>query len=133
MELTTAQRDRPCGLLLATAAGDALGAPYESQPARGPELEVAMVGGGAFGWEPGEWTDDTSMALAIGRGRRDRRGPASPARCDRATLARVGTNRQRRWRADPLSAQYSGTAWHLGGNDAAIIAPDMTISDQLVE
>jgi ADP-ribosylglycohydrolase len=24
-----------------------------------------MVGGGAFGWEPGEWTDDTSMALAI--------------------------------------------------------------------
>jgi ADP-ribosylglycohydrolase len=24
-----------------------------------------MVGGGAFGWEPGEWSDDTSMALAI--------------------------------------------------------------------
>ena len=24
-----------------------------------------MVGGGAFGWEPGEWTDDTSMAIAI--------------------------------------------------------------------
>ena len=28
-------------------------------------LEVAMVGGGSFGWEPGEWTDDTSMAIAI--------------------------------------------------------------------
>jgi hypothetical protein len=24
-----------------------------------------MVGGGSFGWEPGEWTDDTSMATAI--------------------------------------------------------------------
>jgi ADP-ribosylglycohydrolase len=36
-----------------------------SAPPRGPELEVAMVGGGSFGWEPGEWTDDTSMAIAI--------------------------------------------------------------------
>lgn len=53
-------------MLLANAAGDALGAPYEFQPARGPELEVAMVGGGAFGWKRGEWTDDTSMAIAIG-------------------------------------------------------------------
>ncbi|MEJ7647703.1 MAG: ADP-ribosylglycohydrolase family protein [Nakamurella sp.] len=52
-------------MLLATAAGDALGAPYEFQPARGPELPVEMVGGGSFGWEPGEWTDDTSMAIAI--------------------------------------------------------------------
>ena len=24
-----------------------------------------MVGGGSFGWEPGEWTDDTAMAIAI--------------------------------------------------------------------
>ena len=63
--LTTAQLDRACGVLLGTAAGDALGAAYEFGPPRGPQLEVAMVGGGAFGWEPGEWTDDTSMALAI--------------------------------------------------------------------
>ncbi len=55
--------DRVEGVLLATAAGDALGAPYEFQPPRGPELEVAMAGGGP--WEPGEWTDDTSMAIAI--------------------------------------------------------------------
>jgi ADP-ribosylglycohydrolase len=65
MTLTTAQLDRACGVLLSTAAGDALGAAYEFGPPRGPELEVAMVGGGAFGWEPGEWTDDTSMAIAI--------------------------------------------------------------------
>ncbi|MCV7004421.1 ADP-ribosylglycohydrolase family protein [Mycobacterium gordonae] len=65
MKLTNAQLDRACGALLATAAGDALGAPYEFGPPRGPELEVAMVGGGGFGWEPGEWTDDTSMAVVI--------------------------------------------------------------------
>ena len=65
MILTTAQLDRAVGVLLGTAAGDALGAPYEFGPPRGPKLEVAMVGGGSFGWEPGEWTDDTSMAIAI--------------------------------------------------------------------
>ncbi len=65
MTLTTAQLDRALGVLLGTAAGDALGAPYEFGAPRGPELEVAMVGGGSFGWEPGEWTDDTSMAIAI--------------------------------------------------------------------
>jgi ADP-ribosyl-[dinitrogen reductase] hydrolase len=59
----TSRNDRVEGVLLATAAGDALGAPYEFQPARGPGLEVAMSGGG--GWEPGEWTDDTAMAIAI--------------------------------------------------------------------
>ena len=32
MELTTAQLDRACGVLLATAAGDALGAGYEFGP-----------------------------------------------------------------------------------------------------
>jgi len=26
---------------------------------------VGMIGGGSFGWAPGEWTDDTSMAVAI--------------------------------------------------------------------
>lgn len=65
MKLTTAQLDRAVGVLVATAAGDALGAPYEFEPPRGPELQVEMVGGGSFGWAPGEWTDDTSMALAI--------------------------------------------------------------------
>ncbi|OBG79855.1 ribosylglycohydrolase [Mycobacterium sp. E802] len=55
--------DRIEGVLLGTAAGDALGAPYEFEPARGPELPVEMAGGGP--WAPGEWTDDTAMAIAI--------------------------------------------------------------------
>jgi ADP-ribosyl-[dinitrogen reductase] hydrolase len=68
MTLTTAQLDRAVGVLLGTAAGDALGAPYEFGPPSGPELEVAMVGGGSFGWEPGEWTDDTAIAEVAATG-----------------------------------------------------------------
>lgn len=59
------QRDRACGVLLATAAGDALGAGYEFGPPLPDEAPVTMRGGGGFNWEPGEWTDDTAMAIAI--------------------------------------------------------------------
>ena len=65
MTLTSSQRERAAGVLLATAAGDALGAPFEFGPPLGPDVVVAMTGGGSFGWAPGEWTDDTSMAVAI--------------------------------------------------------------------
>jgi ADP-ribosylglycohydrolase/protein-tyrosine phosphatase len=63
--LTTAQCDRAAGVLLGVACGDALGAGYEFGPPRIHGETVAMAGGGAFGWEPGEWTDDASMAVAI--------------------------------------------------------------------
>lgn len=65
MDLTAAQRDRACGSLLATAAGDALGAGYEFDGPRGPGEPVDMIGGGIGPFRPGEWTDDTSMAIAI--------------------------------------------------------------------
>lgn len=55
--------DRAAGALLGLAVGDALGAGYEfeSDPPAHPE----MIGGGIFGFAPGEWTDDTQMALCI--------------------------------------------------------------------
>ncbi len=56
-------RDRIAGTLLGMAAGDALGAGYEF--AGPPKGEVAMIGGGLGGFAPGEWTDDTSMAVCI--------------------------------------------------------------------
>src|SRR3954466_5395212 len=65
MKLTNLQSDRAAGVLLTLAAGDALGAGYEFEPAMPDDAEVAMIGGGPFGFEPAEWTDDTSMALAI--------------------------------------------------------------------
>jgi ADP-ribosyl-[dinitrogen reductase] hydrolase len=63
--LSTAQLDRAVGVLLGTAAGDALGAGYEFGPPLSATAPVAMNGGGTFRWAPGEWTDDTSMAWVI--------------------------------------------------------------------
>lgn len=63
--LTTAQSDRAAGVLLGHACGDALGAGYEFGPSLGDDVTVGMIGGGPFGWEPGEWTDDTQMAVPI--------------------------------------------------------------------
>jgi ADP-ribosylglycohydrolase len=57
--------DRAVGAVLGSAAGDALGAHYEFGPPLPADASVDMIGGGAFGWAPGEWTDDTQMALAI--------------------------------------------------------------------
>jgi len=65
MNFTTAQRDRACGALLGTAAGDALGAGYEFGNPPGPGRPVEMIGGGLGHFKPGEWTDDTSMAISI--------------------------------------------------------------------
>jgi ADP-ribosylglycohydrolase/predicted protein tyrosine phosphatase len=65
--LTGEQIHRAAGVLLAMACGDALGAGYEFGPPLSADTEVAMVGGGSFGWEPGEWTDDTDMAIVIAR------------------------------------------------------------------
>ena len=56
--------DRATGAVCGGAAGDALGAGYEFTNPH-PEEEIVMKGGGAFNWEPGEWTDDTAMAVAI--------------------------------------------------------------------
>jgi ADP-ribosylglycohydrolase len=56
--------DRALGALLGTAAGDALGAGYEfTYPAA--HTPILMKGGGMFDWAPGEWTDDTSMAICV--------------------------------------------------------------------
>lgn len=63
--LTADQRLRALGAVIGAAAGDALGAPYEFQPPIAPSEEVAMVGGGMLGWEPAEWTDETSMGIVI--------------------------------------------------------------------
>jgi ADP-ribosyl-[dinitrogen reductase] hydrolase len=65
VQLTPAQADRAVGVLLGTAAGDALGAGYEFGPPMPASAPVEMKGGGNFGWAPGEWTDDTSMAVAV--------------------------------------------------------------------
>ncbi|MEY3407091.1 MAG: hypothetical protein RL038_152 [Actinomycetota bacterium] len=64
MDLSFVQKDRAAGSLLAMACGDALGAGYEFRLRRPFTMPVEMVGGN-FGFSPGEWTDDTSMAIVI--------------------------------------------------------------------
>jgi len=57
--------DRFRGALLGLACGDAVGTTVEFKP-RGSFVPVTdMVGGGPFHLKPGEWTDDTSMALCL--------------------------------------------------------------------
>lgn len=62
---TPVAADRAVGAVLGSAAGDALGAHYEFGPALPADEPVEMIGEGPFDWAPGEWTDDTQMALAI--------------------------------------------------------------------
>lgn len=58
-------KSRYKGCLLGLACGDAVGTTVEFK-ARGTfEPLTDMVGGGPFGLVPGEWTDDTSMALCL--------------------------------------------------------------------
>ena len=58
-------RERFRGCLLGLAAGDALGTTLEFEPPGRFAPIDDMVGGGPFGLKPGEWTDDTSMALCL--------------------------------------------------------------------
>ena len=57
--------DRYIGALLGLACGDALGSQVEFSPRDTFPPVVDMQGGGTFKLAPGQWTDDTSMALCI--------------------------------------------------------------------
>ena len=53
------------GSLLGLAVGDALGTTLEFRPPGTFAPIEDMLGGGPFRLKPGEWTDDTSMALCL--------------------------------------------------------------------
>lgn len=60
-------RERFRGCLLGLASGDAVGTSVEFRPRGQFEPLTDMLGGGYFELEPGQWTDDTSMALCLAR------------------------------------------------------------------
>lgn len=61
--ITCSQRAR--GALLGLAVGDAIGTTVEFKPRGSFAPMTDMIGGGPFNLQPGQWTDDTSMALCL--------------------------------------------------------------------
>ncbi|MFF9196295.1 ADP-ribosylglycohydrolase family protein [Streptomyces sp. NPDC014779] len=101
--------DRAVGAVLGSAVGDALGAPFEfGLPGvfreRFPDGRGEMCGGG--GWEAGEATDDTQMAVLVGESLLERGGLDLPDVFDRF----------RRWAAaEPKDIGLLTEAVLLGG------------------
>lgn len=62
------------GSLLGLAACDALGTTLEFKPPGTFKPITDIVGGGPFGLKPGQWTDDTSMALCLAESLMERKG-----------------------------------------------------------
>jgi ADP-ribosyl-[dinitrogen reductase] hydrolase len=66
--------ERYRGSLLGLAVGDALGTTLEFKSPGTFEPVKDMVGGGPFHLKPGQWTDDTSMALCLAESLIERKG-----------------------------------------------------------
>jgi ADP-ribosyl-[dinitrogen reductase] hydrolase len=99
--------DRFRGCLLGLATGDAVGTTVEFKP-RGTFAAVAdMVGGGPFRLRPGQWTDDTSMALCLAA------SLVEQGRFD----ARDQMIRYRRWRTEGYMSS-TGTCFDIGTTTA---------------
>src|SRR6201986_42580 len=58
-------RDRFRGCLVGLAVGDAVGTTVEFCPRGSFPPVTGITGGGPFKLSPGQWTDDTSMALCL--------------------------------------------------------------------
>ncbi|MDZ7374305.1 MAG: ADP-ribosylglycohydrolase family protein [candidate division KSB1 bacterium] len=103
-------RDRFRGCLLGLAVGDALGTTVEFQPRGTFEPITDIVGGGPFGLAPGQWTDDTSMALCLATSLIECRGFDARDQMERYC---------RWWREGYLSS--TGTCFDIGNTVAAAL------------
>jgi len=73
------QLQRYQGAVLGMAAGDALGTALEFRRPGSFEPISDITGGGPFGLRAGQWTDDTSMALALADSLVERSGRSTRA------------------------------------------------------
>lgn len=67
-------KERYRATLLGLACGDAVGTSAEFQPRGSFAPLTDMVGGGPFNLKPGQWTDDTSMALCLAESLLNKKG-----------------------------------------------------------
>ncbi len=109
-EITT--RDRFRGCLLGLAAGDALGTTLEFEPPGTFERIDDMVGGGPFGLKPGQWTDDTSMALCLAVSLIESGGFDATDQMQRYL----------RWRQEGYLSSSSGPAFDIGNTVAGALS-----------
>ncbi|MGU3287650.1 ADP-ribosylglycohydrolase family protein [Methylobacterium mesophilicum] len=63
--MSEAIRDRALGAFIGLAVGDAIGTTLEFEARDTKPAVYDMVGGGPFDLLPGQWTDDTAMALSL--------------------------------------------------------------------
>lgn len=103
--------ERYRGALLGLAAGDALGTTLEFQPPGTFEPVTGITGGGPFRLNPGEWTDDTSMALCLAESLIERRGFDPLDHLERYV---------RWWRTGHLSS--NGRCFDIGGTVRAALS-----------
>ncbi|WP_444962002.1 ADP-ribosylglycohydrolase family protein [Nocardiopsis sp. M1B1] len=99
------REDRAVGVLLGAACGDALGVPYEFGPPLAEDRVPKMVGGGLGPYAPGEYSDDTQMAVCIAEALREHRDPLS------AEALRHTADAFLRWRNEGATDIGNQTAW----------------------
>lgn len=137
---------RVAGALIGSVVGDALGAPFEfgapgqfsarfPQPARGVRTE--MCGGGSPARAPGEFTDDTQMALLLAGSLVERGGldeadvfdrfrdwaQADPPDIGRQTRAVLGSGLP--WQT--AAAEHAARTGHAAGNGSLMRATPAAI------
>jgi ADP-ribosyl-[dinitrogen reductase] hydrolase len=114
----SALRDRVRGALVGLAVGDAVGTAVEFEaPGSFPPV-TDMTGGGAFGLEPGQWTDDTSMALCLAESLIERRGFDARDQMERYV---------RWWREGHLSS--TGRCFDIGNTTRAALDRSVRTGD----
>ena len=115
-EITTLDRFRGC--LLGLAAGDALGTTLEFKSPGTFDPIDDMVGGGPFRLNPGQWTDDTSMALCLTASLIESRGFNATDQMERYV---------RWWEEGYLSS--TGSCFDIGNTVADALSHFMDTSD----
>jgi ADP-ribosyl-[dinitrogen reductase] hydrolase len=104
-------RERYRGALLGLAAGDALGTTLEFKPPGTFAPLADMIGGGPFHLKPGEWTDDTSMALCLAESLIEKRDFDAKDQMDRYC----------RWHEEGYLSS-NGTCFDIGNTVAGALA-----------
>jgi len=104
-------RDRFRGCLLGLAVGDAVGTTLEFKSPGSFKPISDMFGGGPFRLNPGEWTDDTLMALCLATSLVEKNGFDPKDQMDRYC---------RWWKEGYLSS--NGKCFDIGNTVAAALA-----------